>query len=181
MSKTVIALFDSVGQANDAVQALERTGFVSERIQVQTGEELIARARGTDDAPAGAQSGIQRFVEDLGLAPEGQRGTAAPLSAEDTVILLQASDDRAEEAAAILDRHGAVDVNERTAYRGERVVDPIATPPHLDEIGKYDDIDERSLASAGRPPQQAGARPRRRARVYAATGEPTRVEARPPR
>lgn len=161
MSKTVIAMFDSVGQANDAVQALERTGFVSERIEVQSGEELIARARMEDDTASGTRSGVRRFLEDLGLAPEDEQ--AGRLSAEHTVILLQASDDRAEEAAAILDRHGAADVNERKAQ-------PREAPPHLDEIGRYDDIDERSLASAARPPQETGAGPRRRARIYAGTG-----------
>lgn len=161
MSKTVIAMFDSVGQANDAVQALERTGFVSERIEVQSGEELMARVRAQDDTPSGAPSGVRRFLEDLGLAP--QDGQAGRLSAEHAVILLQASDDRAEEAAAILDRHGAADVNERTAP-------PREAPPHLDEIGRYDDIDERSLVSTSASRHQTGAGARRRARIYPASG-----------
>jgi hypothetical protein len=182
MSKTVIALFDSMGRAQRAVQALERTGFVSERLQVQTGEELVARARTMDHQPEGARSGIERFFEDIGLAAEAatgdERGGPA-LSPDDAVVVLQTRDDRADQAAEILDRHGAVNVEERkrrTETRGEKAPSELdttfgGTPPHRHEVEKYDDIDERALATgsgigtdnAGRAGQHAP----RHARIYA--------------
>ncbi|BAU47409.1 hypothetical protein SVA_0830 [Sulfurifustis variabilis] len=174
MSKTVIALFDSMGRAQSAVQALERTGFVNERIRVQTGEELVARAQ-AGGAPEEARGGVERFLQDIGLAAGGAGETASArpaLSADDAVILLQTSDDRAERAAEVLDRHGAVDVDERRSREPKSAsgVDAVVgsePPPRLDDIDQYEDIDERTLVSgSGAGAEPVRGRPPRHARIY---------------
>lgn len=181
MSKTVIALFDSVGQARKAADALKASGFTNERIEVQNGEEFIERgALPPAKEHEGLYRGIKAFFAEIGLtAPDQpQEGEHHVISPANGVILLQTSDERADQAAAVLDREGAVEVEERGAREAESDGDCVAsglepatsgkTPPGLGDVPEHGDIDERSLAGSGRDPRIQS----RRTRVYGPANEP---------
>ena len=178
MAKTVIALFDDMGRARNAAQALKARGFTQEP-QVQTGEEFVQRGRVPPMAHEreGFWGGIKNFFDEIGLTTPEQPPSAGeyhPIAPKDGVVLLETSDERAEEAADILDREGAVNVEER--MKPKKKADPKApnvasglepdtsgrTPPHLTEVEKYGDIDERALAAG----KTGGRRKSRCARVY---------------
>lgn len=160
MSKTVIAVFDSISQARKAVQALSETGIGSGRIRVHTGEEFVARAH--EPGTEGARQAVARFLADIGARGEN-RETAAPLFADDAVVVLEAADDRADESAAVLDRYGAIDVDERREGTATSAIE--RTPPHRETLERYDDVDERSIVAGG-PLARAPEATSRRARVY---------------
>lgn len=177
MSKTVIALFDSAGHAQRAVEALKADGFANERIQVQSGEEFIRHGHLPPVAKphGGLYSGIKNFFEEIGLtSPSGPRpGEYHPVSPDDAVILMETSDDRAEEAATLLDREGAVDVEERMEQRA-RDINPLASGLESKTSGKIPPEDRARSASdtletlAERQHKTTS----RRARIYGPHNEP---------
>lgn len=173
MAKTVIALFDNIGRATDAVDALRAAGFADARIEVLGGEEFLRRS----ELPAAEHDrerlgpAIKKFFDEIGLttpAPPPTKGEYYPIERDDAVVLLEAGDERAEAAAAVLDRHGAVNIEERKKKSGTSThrasgLEPDTsgrTPPSLRETEPYADIDERALARgrAGEGRQPRGAR-----------------------
>lgn len=177
MSKTVIALFENAGRAQKAIDALKASGFTEEPIRLQTGEEFIREGQMPPVAKPqhrGLYDGIKSFLDEIGLTnPEGPRaGEYRTIARDDAVIVLETSDDRADRAAQVLDRAGAVDVEERKGKTAKPDIPHVAsgleakvggkTPP--EDSADYSDIDERSLA--GDQPHT----PRRAARVYGTTG-----------
>jgi hypothetical protein len=180
MSKTVIALFDSASRAQQAVEALKASGFVNERIQVQTGDEFIKQGHAppVGKPHTGLYSGIKNFFDEIGLtSPDGPRpGEYHAVSARDAVILLETSDERADSAAEVLDNAGAVDVEERLEKGGKPNKSNVAsglepatsgkTPPQ--DRAAYDDVDERSLVDESRVQKTES----RRSRIYGPHNEP---------
>lgn len=175
MSKTVIALYENAPQAREAAKVLRQRGLAIERLQVVKGGDLLAMSR---VSPAEEQqdlwSGVKRFVAELGLGtpdivPEtGYR----PLHPDDTVVLVETAEDRANAAAAVLNEYGAIDVQTRRRADGADT-DHVASgleakvggriPPDLEGVDRYDDIDERALVNRNRQPPQA---PDGAARIY---------------
>lgn len=147
MSKTVIAVFDSIEQARAAAQALRASGFDAGCLRVQTGEQLLARG-------AAADAPLARFLAETAAGA----ASARMLGARDSVIVLEGADERAEEAAAILDAHGAIDLEARRRASGTE-----GTPPLRERVERYDDIDERALVASPAP----GRGTEHRARIYA--------------
>ena len=182
MSKTVIALFEDSGRARRALEALQASGFVNERIQVQSGEEFVKRGQvpPLEHERGGLWIGIERFFEEIGLKPprRSEGSDYHPISRDDAVVLLETSDERADRAAEILNREGAVDVEERLERKAEPRVRHVAsglepktsgkTLPNLGQVKKYDAIDERALAEEPQDPT----RPRHGARIYGPSNEP---------
>lgn len=180
MSKTVIALFENAGQALKAVNALKASGFTDERIEVRSGEEFIRQGNmppvGKPEHK-GLYSGIKSFFDEIGLTdPDGPlAGEYRTIGRNDAVIMFETSDERADQAAELLDREGAVDVEERKGKTAKPDADKIAggleakvggkTPPQ--DRADYGDIDERSLAGTDADRTEK----RRRARVYGTTGD----------
>lgn len=178
MSKTVIALFENAGRAQRAIEALKASGFIKERIQVQSGEEFVQRGNlpPHQHPHEGLYRGIKSFFEEIGLRSPAQpaEGELHPISRDDAVIILETSDERADAAANILDDQGAVNVEERM----EKKVRPDAAhiaggleaktsgriPPGMQKEHDRGDIDERSLVE--------GSRAQRGARVYGPANEP---------
>lgn len=179
MPKTVIALFDNIGQAEDAADALRAAGYLQDRVQVEAGEDFVRR--GELPPPAHQQNlweGIRRFFDELGVSTPGAEADDddhRPIEPDDGIVMLETSDDRADAAAALLDRAGALSIDERKRWREDGVprhramgLEPETsgrTPPDLDDEGinrEPGDVDERSLAGGGSP---RPARPRR-ARIY---------------
>lgn len=181
MSKTVIALFDNVGQARRAADALKAKGFSDERVEVQNGEEFIKRGHMPPTKEyEGLYRGIKAFFAEIGLASPDQprQGERHPIARDSGVILLETSDDRAETAAAVLDDQGAVEVEERTEKKAESDENCAASglepatsgkiPPSVRDLPERGDIDERSLA--GDDPRARVQS--RRTRVYGPANEP---------
>lgn len=170
MAKTVIALFDNIGQAQDAIDSLRASGFGRERIQMHTGEEFVRRSE--LPPPAHEREGlwldIRRFLDEIGIlhpAPSPE-STPHPIERDDGVVLVETSDERADLAAKMLDESGAVDIEARLRAGpiGHRASGLEAQtsgriPPDLQETPPNADVDERALAG-GTPSAN------RRARVY---------------
>lgn len=172
MAKTVIALFDNIGQAQDAVDSLRASGFAGEHIQMQTGEEFVKRSE--LPPPAHERKGlwldIKRFLDEIGVtrpAPPPER-VPHPIERDDAVVLLETSDERADLAAKMLDEKGAVDIEARlkagpVEHRASSLEAKTSgrIPPDLREVPPDADVDKRALAS-GTPSRTR----KRRARVY---------------
>ncbi|HEX7043215.1 MAG TPA: hypothetical protein VF203_01240 [Burkholderiales bacterium] len=172
MTRTVIALFDNLGKADDAVHALLANGFERERIELQSAEEFVRRS----ELPPPEQEretvwpAVKSFLDELGITtPTRPGGADHPIERDDAIVMVKAADDRAEAAAELLDSKGALDIEQRNqdARLGRRATgfEPVTsgrTPPHMQEVPPMGDIDERSLAS-GRSGDRS---PRRGARVY---------------
>lgn len=182
MPKTVIALFDNIGQAEDAVNALRASGFADESIQVQTGDEFLERSQLPPPAHERDRvwPSIKTFFEEIGLgmpAPPQREGKYYPIERDDAVILLEVSDDRADTAADVLDGQGAVNIDERRRQAGTSLHRASGlesetsgrTPPHLAEVEPHGDIDERALAT-GKP----GEGRKHHARIYEQRSRPQR-------
>lgn len=173
MSKTVIALFEDTGRARGAIDALKARGFDSERIQLQSGEEFVkwGHVPPMEQERAGAWSSIKSFFDEVGLTSPKQppsEGEYHPIQRDDGVILLETNDERADEAAEILDRAGAINVEERLKQKARPDDTPSVamglepntsgrTPPGMHQVEEHQDIDERTLAGTGRG---TAARPR---------------------
>jgi uncharacterized protein (TIGR02271 family) len=98
MAKTVIGLFDDPRQAQQVVQALVNDGFRREDIRTITSQE--GASVGTLSAHGVPEAETQYYTEGL------RRGGA--------VVLVDAADERAERAVAIMERYPAVDLEGRT-------------------------------------------------------------------
>jgi hypothetical protein len=119
-------------------------------------------------------------LEEIGLQspPLVEGENYHPIAADDAVILLETSDERADRAAEILDHEGAVDVEERLRRDTEKKVPHVAiglepktsgkAPPHLAKTKKYEDIDEPALAGDN----EDRTRPHHGARIYGPSNEP---------
>lgn len=173
MAKTVIALFDNTGRASDALNALRAAGFGDKQVEMLSAEEFLRRS----ELPAPEHErerlgpAIKQFFDEIGLttpAPPPTKGEYYPIERDDAVILLEAGDDRADAAADVLDRHGAINIEERKKKSGTSThrasgLEPDTSgriPPNLREAEPYGDVDERTLASgrAGEDRRPRGAR-----------------------
>ena len=184
MPKTVIALFDNIGQAQDAADALRAAGYMNDRLQVEDGEQFVRR--GELPPPAHEQNlwdGIKRFFDEVGLTTPGAEDADdehRPIESDDGIVMLETSDERADAAADMLDRAGALSIEERKRWRDDGVprhqamgLEPETagrTPPDLDEGVNQEpgDVDERSLAGGSARPARA-----HRARIYGSSGPDT--------
>ena len=99
MAKTVIGLFDDRREAQQVVQALVEDGFRREDIHTVTSQEEASV--GTLTARGVPETEAQYYAEGL------RRGGA--------LIIVEAADDRADRAVAIMERYPAVDLEGRTA------------------------------------------------------------------
>lgn len=180
MPKTVIALFDDAGQAQDAADALRAAGYTNERIEVESGEDFVRR--GELPPPAHEQhlwEGIRRFFDELGITSPGPEADdeQRAIEPDDGIVMLETGDDRAEAAAELLDGAGALSLEERRRWREDGVPRHQATGLEPETAGRTPpgvqgerldrepgDVDERALAGGS---ERARAR---RARVYPTSG-----------
>lgn len=117
MTHTVIGLFDNRSEAQAAMQELMRDGFIKDHIDVsnRSSSDAGAATAGTSDTGTGVGDSISNFFGSLfGDDPAtAQNYTNAAYDADAIVTVQVDSDERARQAAEILDRHGAIDVDER--------------------------------------------------------------------
>ena len=122
MTHTIIGLFDNKTEAQAAMQELVAAGFAKENIDVSNRryDETTAGTANQTSAATGAGGGVSGFFNSLfgDNSPEARNYTEAASDADAIVTIQTDSDERARQIAAILDRNGAFDVDERaTQYQ----------------------------------------------------------------
>lgn len=126
MARTVIGLFNSAAQAQQAVEQLLAANFARSNINIATPDTLRAQhlpadPGGSSTLPEPFEEGIVRFFSNLFVGNENDDAQAhiAATHPESAVVTVNAAtDEEAERARAILDSGGAVDVY-RQAQRAE--------------------------------------------------------------
>ena len=103
MAKTVIGFFDDVTEAQNVVTDLVNSGFKREEVRSVTA--ATQGESGPDLSP----------YTNLSIPEPEARSYAEGVRRGGTLVSVQAADDRADLAAEILERHGAVDIDRRTA------------------------------------------------------------------
>jgi uncharacterized protein (TIGR02271 family) len=103
MAKTVIGLFDNDIEAQNVVTDLVNSGFRSEEVR-----SVAAAAQG-ESAPDLSP------YPDLSIPEAEAHSYAEGVRRGGTLVTVQAADDKADLAAEILERHGAIDIDRRTA------------------------------------------------------------------
>jgi uncharacterized protein (TIGR02271 family) len=103
MAKTVIGLFNDVTEAQNVVTDLVNSGFKREEVR------SVAAATQGESGPD------LRAYKNLGIPEPEARSYAEGVRRGGTLVTVQAAEDRADLAAEILERHGAVDIDQRTA------------------------------------------------------------------
>lgn len=121
MTHTVIGLFDSKEEARDAMQALVDAGFIKEDVDVSN-RRFAQDVPATTDESGDLSDDVSSFFNSLFSDDEQARRkyTYAAREAEAILTVQADSEDRAEEAADILDDNGAVNVDERAARYQQR-------------------------------------------------------------
>ncbi|MEW6613622.1 YsnF/AvaK domain-containing protein [Thermithiobacillus tepidarius DSM 3134] len=140
MAKTVIGFFDSRTQAESAQQDLISNGFSRSSIRLMAGEEGGREYAGQTPethAHEGFMDRVRHFLAEIGLMSE--KGASHVSESEHslyaegmrrggTLLSVTTDDDSADEAADILSRHGAVDIDERaTAWQADSATQTGAT------------------------------------------------------
>lgn len=117
---TVVGMFDSRSEAESALNELVKAGFVKENIDVSNRRVANAVNAVASGSNAGADTGISGFFNSLfGDDEYSSRNYSDAANDVEAVLSVQAdSDAKAKQAAEILDRSGAIDVEERaSSYR----------------------------------------------------------------
>lgn len=126
-TNNVLAVLDTAGQTRNAVEALERGGFLESEIGVSSGAELADRLSETTGRSGFADMAM-RFSAMLGLPNEEAGAKAryeqAMWDGHYVVAVLVPTDERKEQARQILAAHGARDLG----YFGRFVIERLR--PH---------------------------------------------------
>jgi stress response protein YsnF len=105
MNKTVVAIFNSAGEAQDAADHLSARGFSRDHIDVFSGRNSTVEE---DDG----ESGISRFFKNLFSSDDDKRERYSKVAKRGYVVTVYAdSEEEAEQAAELLDNYGAIDVD----------------------------------------------------------------------
>ena len=133
MTHTVVGLFDNKTKAEAATQELVQKGFMRESIDVSN-RKFADNNRGAAEVTVTESSITDNISEFFGSLFSGDKKTAADharVAADaDAIICIQVdSSERAAAAAAILDHHGAIDVDGHLAKTAQPV--NLQNQPHL--------------------------------------------------
>lgn len=114
MTHTVIGLFDSKTEAQAAMRDLVAAGFAEENIDFSNRRFDETASGATTGTTGGGVSGFfnSLFGDD---SPEARNYTNVASDTEALLTIQTDSDERSRQIADILDRNGAVDVDERAA------------------------------------------------------------------
>lgn len=116
MTKSILALYPTREHAEHAVQDLVNTGFPRNNIHLESGRELVAGKSRAEEP-----SGLRKFLMNLGLAADEGPDTRIggfqvfDIQPEEAVVFINTADNVADRAAEIMDRHDAIDIDERIA------------------------------------------------------------------
>jgi uncharacterized protein (TIGR02271 family) len=119
MTHTVIGLFDNRSEAQAAMQDLIQEGFIKENVDISNRSVTDSTDFSADTVSTGSGSGggVSGFFNSLFGGDETTANTYTNVANDaDAILSVQVdSDERARRAAEILDRNGAIDVDERGA------------------------------------------------------------------
>lgn len=119
MTHTVIGLFDSKTEAQAAMRDLIAAGFAEEHIDFSNRrfDETATGATSGATTSTGSTGGVSGFFNSLfgDDSPEARTYSDVATDTEAILTVQTDSDERARQIADILDRNGAVDVDERAA------------------------------------------------------------------
>ncbi|WP_144155883.1 hypothetical protein [Paraburkholderia sp. BCC1885] len=142
MRHTVIGLFDTYAQAENARDTLVQTGFANDTIELQANHTAPSPTAATEAVDNGGVFGnIERFISSLfsrePRQAEADRYTEAVRRGAVLVCVYAASEAHAELASTTLTRLGATEIGERLLGRDAALDDPVASREHsmLDELG----------------------------------------------
>ena len=114
MAQTVVGLFNSTTEAQQAIEQLLASGFERSSLNLATQDTLRAQHIPETNAPAEPfEEGVVRFFTNLFAGNENADAQAhiAATHADSAVLtVLAATEDHADRARATLAAHGAVDV-----------------------------------------------------------------------
>ena len=164
MTHTVIGIFDGLSEAQTAIQQLVSSGFAQQNIDVSAQDATAATPTGTS-ASSGQHDGIGGFFQSL-FGGSDEHQTYAHVARRSTVVTVHAqSQAEAQRAADVLDRYGAVDVDERAAQYGYTGTTGTATTTTTDaaaNVGTAIPIIEENIVVGKRVVETGGVRLRSR-------------------
>ncbi len=162
MTHTVIGIFDSLSEAQTAIQQLVSSGFAQQNIDVSAQDATSATTTGTS-SQAGEHDGIGGFFKSL-FGGSDEHQAYAHVARRSTVVTVHAqSQAEAQRAADVLDRYGAVDVNERAARYGYTgTTGTAATTDTTANVGTAIPIIEEDIVVGKRVVETGGVRLRSR-------------------
>lgn len=126
MRQTVFGIFDTANEAQTAVKKLMEEGFTREAIDVhRTREEINTTSSETHHKSKSNEynsDGYRNFFSNLFADDDDQIRKHSEVASRGSVVTVHTnSPEESERAAQILDRYGAIDVNERARqYQQER-------------------------------------------------------------
>ncbi len=131
MSKLAIGMFDAVTTAESAVEALEELGFKPEEVELVSSREDFeagpplgpldasrsesSLGTGAGVAHATFHAGLIRALSAMGMAQHEAEDYAEGVRRGAALVLVKTNDDRADDAAELMDRNGACQVEDRVA------------------------------------------------------------------
>ena len=126
MTHTVIGLFDDRRQAHTARQELIQKGFIQDNVDVSNRRTSDSNTASTtvNTTGTGVGNSISNFFSSLFSGDEttARNYTNAASDADAILTVHVDSDARAREAAEILDRHGAIDVDGHSSHASQQNV-----------------------------------------------------------
>jgi len=161
MSQTVIGIFDSTRDAQEAVRRLSEIGFTDERVDISSRGGDNYNANNDDDDDHDTGSGISNFFSSLFGNDDDDARKYSEVGKRGSIVTVHArSSEEAERAAEILDNTGAIDVDERAEqYRSNTYSDTDRTSANT---GTSIPVIEEELQVGKRVVETGGARLRSR-------------------
>jgi uncharacterized protein (TIGR02271 family) len=136
MAKTLVALYDTVPEAERVVQELMADGFARSDIHLALNDTMSRATQGStvqgDAAYAGAT--LLATLTDLGVPADEAHAYAEGVRRGGVLVVVESGDDQAERGMAILQRLHPVNMHERTAqwrqagWTGAAATTSTATP-----------------------------------------------------
>ena len=162
MTHTVIGIFDSLQEAQTATQQLLNSGFTQNNIDISAQDATASTAATGTSGGAGDHDGIGGFFKSL-FGGNDEHHAYSHVARRSTVVTVHArSEEEARQAADLLDRYGAVDVNERAARYGYAGGTATTTTDTTARTGTAIPIIEENLVVGKRVVETGGVRLRSR-------------------
>lgn len=136
-NQTVIGVFDTQRQARSAKDALIKAGFTASGIDLSAYGEHGTRSEKYHDNDDNA---IERFFENLFGDDHDRRKVGREVASRGTVVTVHATDmTKAKQAAAILDRFGSIDMDDRYQQYQNKSFDADANRNRLNQ--RFGEVD----------------------------------------
>ncbi len=163
MTHTVVGLFNNKTEAQTAMQDLVKNGFVRESIDLSNKRAAGAPTDAAAQTYETTGDKVSNFFNSLFGAdsPEARNYSNVAANTEGILTVQTDSKEKARQAAEILDRNGAVDVNER-ANQYQAQSGATAKNKTVDKGAMKIPVIEEELQIGKRTVEQGGARVRSR-------------------